>query len=402
MSYSPTAVDYFDKDDHEQTPGTRARASAINNALSDVDDSFALLPTNVQIKAGTINYGTDTGTADAHVVALPDAPTSYIDGMQVLFKAAGSNTGAPTINVNSLGVKSITRHDGTTPSAGDISVNKITELRYNQTSGNFEIQGHIGVVAGAGTMSVQNASAVNITGGSITGLTSQHLNGFLQRSKFTFNDVNTIKVGAGTYDVNGTVAKITSELTTAAHGLTGTSPIYLYISYSAIPSNGVIDASDFTWSDTAPTWSDTNLGYYNGNDRCIFGVMMDTNAILEFWHNGDRDVVQGVGVDIHDNADVLSSTWLNIVVGAPAFVGKARVYIRYVHSNQYTEVFWRKDGAVAAGCPIGTLVAGATEINATIDVLLDPSNQQFEMKETTSSTNTLTVTTLGWFLPQGM
>ena len=173
--------DYFDSSDHQQVAATRARASAINNALDAIDTGLALLPTEANIKMGLINYGVDSGIADAYVVTLPYTATALTDGMQVVFKASAVNTGACTINVDALGVKSIKRHDGTDPIAGDIGANQITELRYNSTSATFEIQGSIGAEAGTGTMSSQNANAVAITGGTTADIvdTGSRFNGSL-------------------------------------------------------------------------------------------------------------------------------------------------------------------------------------------------------------------------------
>ena len=43
-------------------PGTLARSSSINNLDAAVAAAFALLPTEDEIKRGTVNYAVDTGT----------------------------------------------------------------------------------------------------------------------------------------------------------------------------------------------------------------------------------------------------------------------------------------------------------------------------------------------------
>jgi hypothetical protein len=65
-------------------------------------------------------YAVDTGAADAYVVALSPALTAYTAGHVVRFKATNANTGASTINVNGLGVKSIT-----TTAIGALTENRI-------------------------------------------------------------------------------------------------------------------------------------------------------------------------------------------------------------------------------------------------------------------------------------
>jgi len=162
--------DFYDADVFTGSAGTRARASQVSAVSEAVEDAFDLLPDEDDINMGLINYAVDSGAADAYIVTLPQEPTALTDGMQVVFKASAANTGACTINPDLLGAISIKRHDGTDPVAGDIGTNKITELRYNSTSATFEIQGSIGIAAGTGTMAAQNANAVAITGGTVTGL----------------------------------------------------------------------------------------------------------------------------------------------------------------------------------------------------------------------------------------
>ncbi len=164
--------DYFDSSTHHVTAGTRVRASDINTTVDALDTGLAKLPSEVNIKRGLINYAVDSGVANAYVVTLTYVPTSYADGMEVIFKATAINTGASTINVNALGVKSIKRQDGSDLIAGDIPAAKIISIRYNSTSGCFEIQGTLSI-GGAGTMALQNANAVAISGGTINGITAE-------------------------------------------------------------------------------------------------------------------------------------------------------------------------------------------------------------------------------------
>lgn len=47
------------------------------------------------------------GTGNAITLTLTKAPAAYTQGMELIFKATAGNTGATTVNVNSLGVKNI-------------------------------------------------------------------------------------------------------------------------------------------------------------------------------------------------------------------------------------------------------------------------------------------------------
>lgn len=78
-------------------------------------------------------YAADSGAADAYVVTLSPVPAGYTNGMVVRFKAANANTGASTVNVNSLGVKNITKRYNTALIANDILANAIITAVYDGT-----------------------------------------------------------------------------------------------------------------------------------------------------------------------------------------------------------------------------------------------------------------------------
>ena len=88
--------------------------------LSQVQGSTAKLLQSVT--------GTDTITA-----AMIPALTAYAAGQMFYFVAAGDNTGAVTINIDSLGAKSVTRDGSTALVAGDITNGKVVVIVYDGT-----------------------------------------------------------------------------------------------------------------------------------------------------------------------------------------------------------------------------------------------------------------------------
>ena len=83
------------------------------------------------------DFYTDSGAADAYVLAAQgskQAPTSYATGTRVRFSVGNTNTGASTVNVATLGVKSIKRQDGSALSIGDMVAGEIVELEYDSTN----------------------------------------------------------------------------------------------------------------------------------------------------------------------------------------------------------------------------------------------------------------------------
>ena len=93
------------------------------------------------INAAGADFYSDSGTASAYVltaIGTLRSPHAYFDGMRVRFRPDNANTGASTVNVVTLGVKSIKRSDGiTATSTGDIVANVDLELRYDLANGVF-------------------------------------------------------------------------------------------------------------------------------------------------------------------------------------------------------------------------------------------------------------------------
>lgn len=87
-----------------------------------------------QVQNSAYSYAADSGAADVYAVALSPAATAYTAGMSILMKAANANTGACTVNVNSLGVKNIKLASGSDPAGNDILASGVYSLVYDGTS----------------------------------------------------------------------------------------------------------------------------------------------------------------------------------------------------------------------------------------------------------------------------
>ncbi len=112
-------------------------------------------------------YAADGGSANAYAVTLSPAAASYVTGMKISTKIANANTGASTINVNSLGTKSIKRMNGSALLANDLLAGQVVFLVYDGTNFQLEnpaIKGLFNVVpfpsSGTYTPSAQCTSAI--------------------------------------------------------------------------------------------------------------------------------------------------------------------------------------------------------------------------------------------------
>jgi 7,8-dihydro-6-hydroxymethylpterin-pyrophosphokinase len=86
---------------------------------------------------GQFNFGTDAQISDDYVVTIPGI-TSYVTGQIIVFSANTLNTGACTINVNSLGAKSLKVKHDQDPEDSYIEAGSIITAIYDGT--NFQIQ----------------------------------------------------------------------------------------------------------------------------------------------------------------------------------------------------------------------------------------------------------------------
>jgi hypothetical protein len=83
----------------------------------------------------------DSGSANTYVLSIAsnlEIVSKYYKNMCVKFKVKTTNTGDSTVNVSSLGVKSIKNSDGSALIAGDLIAGTYAVLIYNSTDDRFE------------------------------------------------------------------------------------------------------------------------------------------------------------------------------------------------------------------------------------------------------------------------
>ena len=85
-----------------------------------------------QLQAGATTIATVSGT-DTLTGTLAPAITAYATGNLFSFVAVATNTGAATINLNSLGAKSITKSGTTALVAGDLVSGQVYLIEYDGT-----------------------------------------------------------------------------------------------------------------------------------------------------------------------------------------------------------------------------------------------------------------------------
>ena len=83
------------------------------------------------LESGKPWFGEDSGTTNAFEVDLDPAPSAYVEGMLVHFKATSGVTGPATLNVNTLGAKALLKEDGVSLASGDILAGQMLSAVYD-------------------------------------------------------------------------------------------------------------------------------------------------------------------------------------------------------------------------------------------------------------------------------
>ena len=123
-----------------------AKTSLSGATESQVQNSTLITLTSVS--------GTDTITAGA-----PDPFTAYADGQEFSFIAAGTNTGAATLNIDSVGAIDVKKQGGIALAAGDITIGAFVKVKYVSATGDFEMLGGASrVTAPAGSAALPSVS----------------------------------------------------------------------------------------------------------------------------------------------------------------------------------------------------------------------------------------------------
>lgn len=160
--------------------------------------TYKLFATPDKIRASKYHdYAADAGSNDTYVITVTPAPTAYAAGQVFTFKANTANTDAATLNVNSLGAKTIKKGATSDLQTGDILASQIVTVVYDGT--NFQLvsagtvvprfggtgtDGALSITSGATNIDLGSAQVVtkNYTSISITGtgsltFTNPHTNG---------------------------------------------------------------------------------------------------------------------------------------------------------------------------------------------------------------------------------
>lgn len=105
-----------------------------------------------QVQSGAVQFLTNVSGTDTITATVTPTIAAYTAGQTFRFVTAGINTGAATININGIGVKSITKSGTTALVAGDLPADGLITITYD--GNRFQIVG-----AASGSASSANSVA---------------------------------------------------------------------------------------------------------------------------------------------------------------------------------------------------------------------------------------------------
>lgn len=200
-------------------------------------NTFPITPTNSQATdtiAGVQtlkvhNYAVDTGTSNTYVIAPSPAITGYTTGAIFTFKAINANTGVSTVNINSLGAKTIKKNVSTDLAANDILANQLIAVEYDGT--NFQLISSPSSLITDTAPNVINFTSQNTKGSVTTQFTITNTSGTTYR--YTYTGTGTNPGDFTTYLSVGSTFSIQSTAMSAANtGLfvvTAVQPTYIEV-----------------------------------------------------------------------------------------------------------------------------------------------------------------------------
>ncbi len=145
----------------ELVPATGAQVDVSNTRIIHVDTAqTATDAVHAElIQYSYLNFGNDGGSANALTVQLPVPVTAYAPGLHVMVKAAASNSGPATIDVNGLGPIAIKKNGNQDCASGDIQSNLILSLLFDGT--NFQVLSPLNGVNTNNTGGVNGGSTID-------------------------------------------------------------------------------------------------------------------------------------------------------------------------------------------------------------------------------------------------
>ncbi len=128
-------------------PGATVRADEVNTQYQAIQNAFDFLPGESDaLTTGTATFAPESGSGNAFVVTMSDTRLSNQDGDEIIFYASHGNTGAATLNVDSIGAIALVDRTGAALISGDIVSGRLYTATYDATNTQFVLDTTVNIV----------------------------------------------------------------------------------------------------------------------------------------------------------------------------------------------------------------------------------------------------------------
>lgn len=279
------------------------------------------------ILSGAMTYALDSsGTANTITAALPIAPVSLTQGLEVNVKIANTNTGASQMNLNGMGLENITLKGAVLPSNALIA-GLIAKFSYDISTTSWQLlsvygagssipgssitgTNHTFATADNGSLIERSNSGTNMAD-TLPGTSGALVNGWNTFVKITDASASdTISVGAGGTlnqgNLTGPIIALPGEtwfIESAGGGVYNAGRIHSAVLHAA-PPEGAFSICSISWASN--TTVNSSIGYLilsdsNNNTRRVMGITPTLNSATS-------------GANGLDTGSISANTWYYIFI----------------------------------------------------------------------------------------
>lgn len=282
-----------------------------------------------QVQNGAFQWLTSVSGADTITASASPVPSAYAAGQTWRFVSAGSNTGAVTLNISSLGARAVTKNGSTALAAGDIPSGAVVEVSDDGTRLQLinvkisPLSVPTGMVKGNGTtLSAAVAGTDYVAPGADSSITSMSAVTTLSTAAgVSVHGTNTNSTPAAGYVGEPVSSSVTSASAVSA---TGSTNYFDVTSISLTAGNWVVDAVlSFALNGATVTGVYGGIGTATGNNQAGL-VDGDTAAspAVPTAANPAGVGICGVRKSLSGTTTIYLKAWSQYSAGTPKAYGR--------------------------------------------------------------------------------
>ncbi len=231
------------------------------------------------------------------------------------------------------------------------------------------------------------------------GTHQQQARGFRTGLAPAYHDGDTLTFNGGVLEIDGKLYSLSAATGVTFASLAADTSYWVYVTPPA--TGNTLAAGDFSASTTAPTYSDSKHGWYNGSARCIFGFITNGSGnIPAFRYSRGRVIYDG---DILAASITPSNVWTDVTLSIPAgisLMATAMIWNIYVDTQAY--VLLRPKGSATNRFATNYTEANGQRTDAAQEIFTDTNGRIQARFNVATAGNIINIYTHGYQLPEDM